>query len=67
MSKARKLIDELIEKKAQGNEFQVTNVKMKLLFKGVNSEKITHKTEDSEELLKKIQEVAQDFNVVLTV
>lgn len=67
MSKARKLIDELIEKKAQGNEFQVTNVKMKLLFKGVNSEKITDKTEDSDELIKKIQEVAQDFNVVLTV
>lgn len=67
MSKAKKLIDELIEKKAKGNEFQVTNIKMKLLFKGINSEKITEETEDSEELIQKIKEVAQNFNIVLNI
>ena len=33
MGKAKQMIDELIEKKAQGDKFQISNVKMKLMFK----------------------------------
>jgi len=66
MGKAKKLIDELIEKKAQGNAFQVSNVKMKLLFKGIIPDKITNDTPDTDEIIAKIYEVAKEFNITLT-
>ena len=66
MGKAKALIDELIAKKAQGNAFQESNVRMKLMFKGIMPEKITNDTPDSPELLAKIYEVAENFNVKLT-
>ena len=67
MGKAKKLIDELIEKKAQGNAFQVSNVKMKLMFKGIIPDKITDDTPDTDEIISKIYEVAKDFNITLSV
>ena len=66
MGKAKKLIDELIEKKAQGNAFQVSNVKMKLLFKGIIPDKITNDTPDTDEIIAKIYEVAKEFNITLS-
>ena len=67
MGKAKKLIDQLIEKKAQGNAFQVSNVKMKLMFKGIIPDKITDDTPDTDEIISKIYEVAKDFNITLSV
>jgi len=58
MGKAKQMIDELIEKKAQGNEFQMYNVKMKLILKGIIPDKITEETPDTEDLISKIEEVA---------
>ena len=66
MGKAKQLIDELIEKKAQGNAFQVSNVKMKLLFKGIIPDKITNDTPDTDEIIDKIYEVAEEFNITLS-
>lgn len=66
MGQAKRLIDELIEKKAQGDSFQVSNIKLKLIFKGIIPDKITSETEDTEELLSKIYEVAENFNIKLT-
>jgi adenine C2-methylase RlmN of 23S rRNA A2503 and tRNA A37 len=63
---AKRMIDELIEKKAKGNEFQITNIKMKLLFKGVMPDKINDETDDSEELINKIFEIAKQFNIILS-
>ncbi|NOQ25885.1 MAG: hypothetical protein GQ564_11030 [Bacteroidales bacterium] len=65
MSKTKMLIDELIKKKANGNSFQETNVKMKLMFKGVMPDKITDESPDSEEIIAKIYDVAKDFNITL--
>lgn len=65
MGKTKRLIDELIEKKANGNSFQVSNIKMKLMFKGIIPDKINDETPDSEEIISKIYEVAKDFNVTL--
>ncbi len=65
MGKTKRLIDELIEKKANGNSFQVSNIKMKLMFKGIIPDKINQDTPDSDEILSKIYEVAKDFNVTL--
>lgn len=66
MGKAKKMIDELIEKKAQGNSFQINNIKMKLMFKGIIPDDITDDTPDTEELISKIEEVAEQFEVSLT-
>lgn len=65
MGKTKKLIDELIEKKANGNAFQASNIKMKLMFKGIIPDKINDDTLDSDEIISKIYEVAKDFNVTL--
>ena len=66
MGKAKKMIDELIEKKAQGNSFQINNIKMKLMFKGIIPDDITDDTPDTEELISKIEGVAEQFEVSLT-
>lgn len=60
------MIDELIEKKARGNSFQVSNIKMKLMFKGIMPENITDETPDTDELISKIREVADQFKVTLS-
>ncbi len=60
------MIDELIEKKAQGNNFQMMNIKMKLMLKGVMVERITDETPNDNEVMNLIQEVARDFQVVLS-
>ena len=66
MGKAKKMIDELIEKKARGNNFQIYNIKMKLMLKGVIPDDITEETPDTEELLLKIREIASQFNITLS-
>jgi len=66
MGKAKKMIDELIEKKAQSNSFQINNIKMKLMFKGITPDDITDDTPDTEELISKIEGVAEQFEVSLT-
>ena len=66
MGKAKKMIDELIEKKAQGDKFQISNIKMKLMFKGIMPDNITDETPDTEEMIMKIREVAEQFNVTLS-
>lgn len=65
MGRTKKLIDELIQKKSNGNAFQVSNVRMNLMFKGVLPDKIDDNTEDQEEIISKIFEVAKDFNITL--
>jgi len=66
MGKAKKMIDELIEKKAQGNGFQTNNIKMKLMFKGIIPDDITEETPDTDDLISKIEGVAEQFDVRLT-
>jgi len=66
MGKAKHLIDELIKKKANGKAFQEYNVKMKLMLKGIMLDNITETSEDPEEVIEKIYEVARDFNIELT-
>jgi hypothetical protein len=66
MGAMKQMIDELIEKKAQGNNFQIMNIKMKLMLKGVMVEKITTETPNDPDIINKIQEVARDFQVKLS-
>ncbi len=66
MGKTKRLIDELIAKKAQGNSFQEINIQMKLMFKGIDVKRITEQTPDDAATIAKIYEVAQAFQVQLT-
>ena len=66
MGKAKKMIDELIKKKAGDDAFQIYNTKMKLMFKGIIPEDITEDTPDNEELINKIEDVADQFNITLS-
>lgn len=65
MGTMKKLIDTIIKEKAMGNTFQELNIQMKLVLKGIDIRKITEETEDDPELLEKIYQVANDFNVNL--
>jgi hypothetical protein len=65
MGKAKLLIDELIEKKAKGNAFQIYNVRMKLMLKGIMVDKITESSDEPFDVVVKIYEVAKDFNIEL--
>jgi hypothetical protein len=65
MGKAKILIDELIEKKAKGNSFQIYNVRMKLMLKGIMVDKITESSNEPLDVIAKIYEVAKDFNIEL--
>ncbi|MCG8697482.1 MAG: hypothetical protein MI922_05470 [Bacteroidales bacterium] len=65
MGRAKLLIDELITKKANGDGFQESNVRMKLMFKGIMPDKINDDTPDTDEVIAKIFEVAEQFNVTL--
>ncbi len=65
MGRTKALIEELIDKKAKGDTFQVSNVKIKLLLKGIMPDSITDDTPDSDEIINKIFEVAKDFNITL--
>ncbi len=66
MSRAKKLIDELIIKKANGDKFQESNIKIKLILKGVMPDKITDATPDTDEMIANILQVAKQFNIELT-
>ncbi len=63
---AKQLIDELISKKAKGDKFQESNVKIKLILKGIIPDEITESTPDTEEMIKNIFKIAQQFNIELT-
>lgn len=66
MGKAKLLIEELVRKKAQGDAFQERNVRIKLILKGIMPDKITADTPDTDEMIAKIYEVAENFKVQLT-
>ncbi len=65
MGKTKQLIEELIQLKAQGNTFQELNIKMKLMFKGIDIKNISEHSVDDPDTIAKIYEVAQEFQVKL--
>ncbi len=66
MGRSKRLIDELISKKANGDKFQENIIKIKLVLKGVFPDSITENTIDTEEMIEKIFQAAKQFNIELT-
>jgi len=65
MGQMKRLIDELIRLKSNGNTFQALNIEMKLMLKGIPVKKITTETPDDEKIIGLIYEAAKDFNIEL--
>lgn len=66
MGKIKNMVDELIQKRANGKEALEINTRMKLLMKGIDVKKIDHQTPDDHKMIEKILQVAKDFNIQLS-
>jgi len=62
---ARAMINKLIIEKAGGDRVLANSIRIKLILKGINVDKITAETEDSDAMLERIREVAEEFCVAL--
>jgi len=65
MGKIKKMLDTLIAKRANGNHFLELDIQMKLLLKGINFKLITDDTPDDPEMIAKLQQMADQFNITL--
>jgi hypothetical protein len=63
--KIRKLIDELIDLRAQGNQSLMSTTRTKLLLKGIDSGKFTDESVDDPVVIGKIRQIAQEMNITL--
>jgi len=66
MSTAKQILNFIIKEKARGNTFQELNIQMKIMLKGVNIKGILEDLiPDSQNLIDKLKEIAQEFDVDL--
>jgi hypothetical protein len=65
MGQLKKIIDFIIQEKAKGNSFQELNLQMKLMLKGIPVNQITDSTPDDQEMIQRVYEAAQAFEVDL--
>ena len=63
--KIKRLIDSLIEIRAQGNQNLVVTTRTKLLLKGIDPSKYTETTEDNPEVILKIKGIAGEMGITL--
>jgi hypothetical protein len=63
--KIKKMIDSLIEIRAQGNQSLVATTRTKLLLKGIDPGKYTEATEDNPEIIAKIKSIAGEMGITL--
>lgn len=59
----KKMLDQIIMQKSNGNPTIMAVIKTKLILKGLNPDKFTAQTEDNFELIKKVREAAQEMGV----
>lgn len=60
--KIKKMIDAIIEQRAQGNKVLEGVVKMKLILKGIDPKNYTVSSPDDPAVIGKLQEVMKEFN-----
>lgn len=65
--KIKSLLDQIITEKAKGDPIMEKLTKTKLLVKGIRVENYTSSSDDDPVVLQKLQQVAQDFGLQLTV
>lgn len=63
--KVKRIIDEIISQRSNGNPTLMMTTKTKLILKGVNPDKFTASSEDDPAMIQKALAVAKDMGVKL--
>ena len=61
----KKMLDQIILKKSNGNTVIMSTTKTKLILKGLNPDKFTALSEDNADIIKKVREVAAEMGVAV--
>lgn len=61
----KKMLDQIIESRSQGDSFLALTTKTKLIFKGVNPEKYDCNSEDDPLVMNKVRQIANELGVTL--
>ena len=60
-----KMINKIIDQRAQGNATIATTTKTKLLLKGINPEKFDVTSADDPAIVEKLKTIAQDMGIIV--
>jgi hypothetical protein len=63
--KIKRMIDQIVELRAQGNLLVADTTRAKLIFKGVNPEKFTYMSLDDPRIEEKLRNIAAELGVSL--
>ena len=63
--KVKRIIDEIISQRSNGNPTFIMTTRTKLILKGINPDKFTAATEDDPAMIQKVMAVARDMGVKL--
>jgi hypothetical protein len=67
MTKAKQILNFIINEKAKGNSFQEMNIQMRIMMKGLNVKGILDGTvADTPALFAQLDEIAKEYKVDLT-
>jgi len=61
--KIKELINEILEKRAKGNDFLVSITKAKMALKGIDADKYTEESKDDPLILDKLRTIAKEMNL----
>ncbi len=59
--KIKLMIDDIIARRAKGNEIMVKAMKTKLVLKGINPDKYTIRSEDDQAIIGKLEKILQEL------
>ena len=66
MSTSKEILNFIIKEKSKGNSFQVLNIQMRIMIKGINVKGILEDSEpDTPDLIKQLKEIATELQVDL--
>ena len=63
--KIKRLIDEIVEARAQGNETVYYTTQAKLTLKGIDPGKYDERTEDDPKIIERLYEIADEMGIRL--
>ena len=61
----KKMLDQIIETRSQGDSFLALTTKTKLVLKGVNPEKYDYNSEDNPWVINDVKRIAKEMGVAL--
>ena len=61
----KKMLDQIISKRSNGNALVISTTKTKLVLKGLNQDQFTANSEDNADIIKKVRAAAAEMGVAL--